>query len=64
MNRILRMLGEDEISLNWRLDLTPLGKARSRSPYDFDRWANATVLKGSIAYERLRVTRKFDSIEM
>lgn len=53
------MLGEDEISLNWRLDLTPVGRARSRSPHDFDRWANSLVLKGSIAYERLRVMQEF-----
>jgi hypothetical protein len=51
------MLGEDEISLNWRLDLSPIGKARSRSLYDFDRWSNALVLQGSMAYERLRVIK-------
>jgi len=58
LNRILRMLGEDEISLNWRIDLSTVGRARARSAQDFDRWANSLVLKGSIAYERLRVRQK------
>lgn len=53
------MLGEDEFSLNWRLDLSPTGRARSRSPYDFDRWSSAVTLQGSIAYERLRVINEF-----
>jgi len=53
------MLGEDEFSLNWRTDLLPIGRGRSRSVYDFDRWSNALVLKGSMAYERLRVNKEF-----
>lgn len=53
------MLGEDEFTLTWRLDLPPVGRARSRSPLNFDRWANSMVLKGSIAYERLRVMKQF-----
>jgi hypothetical protein len=53
------MLGEDEYSLTWRLDLPPIGRARSRSPMDFDRWNNLLTLQGSIAYERLRVIREF-----
>ncbi len=52
------MLGEDEISLNWRLDLSPIGRAQARSLHDFDRWANTLVLKGSMAYERLRVIKE------
>ncbi len=52
------MLGEDEISLNWRIDLSPIGRARSRSPHSFDRWASSLVLKGSVAYERLRVIKE------
>ena len=55
LNRILRMMGEDEISLNWRTDLLPIGRARNRFPYDFDRAGNTLVLQGSVAYERLRV---------
>lgn len=49
------MLGEDEFSLNWRSCLLPIGRGRSRSLYEFDRWSNTLVLKGNIAYERLRV---------
>ncbi|CAF4266242.1 unnamed protein product, partial [Rotaria sordida] len=26
LNRILRMLGEDEFTLNWRTDLLPMGR--------------------------------------
>jgi hypothetical protein len=48
------MLGEDEIALNWHIDTTPLGRARSRSVYDFDRMGDIRVLPGRIAYERLR----------
>ncbi|CAF0751621.1 unnamed protein product [Adineta ricciae] len=54
LNRILRMLGEDEISLNWRMDLSPMGRSRCRSAFEFDRSNNPLVLKGNIAYERLR----------
>ena len=56
MNRILRMLGEDEISLTWRTDLLPIGRSRNRFPYDFERTGSTFVLQGSIAYERLRVS--------
>jgi hypothetical protein len=49
------MLDEDEFSLSWRMGLSPIGRARSRSVYEFDRWNNPAVLKGNIAYERLRV---------
>jgi len=52
------MLGEDEICLNWRTELLPIDRARSRSLHDFDRWSSALTLKGSIAYERLRVIKK------
>ena len=52
------MLGEDEFTLNWRTALLPIGRARSRSVYEFDRWNNALVLQGSIAYERLRVIKE------
>ena len=48
------MLGEDEISLNWRLDLSSIDRIRSRALYDFDRWSNTLNLQGSLAYERLR----------
>ncbi|CAF3879351.1 unnamed protein product [Adineta steineri] len=54
LNRILRMLGEDEINLNWRADLLPIGRARRRTLYEFNQLNNTLVLKGSIAYERLR----------
>ncbi|CAF3885816.1 unnamed protein product [Rotaria magnacalcarata] len=54
LNRILRMLGEDEFNLNWRTEFLPMGRARTRSAYDFDQWSRAMTLKGSIAYERLR----------
>lgn len=49
------MLGEDEINLNWRIGLSRIGRGRGRSAQDFDRWTNSLVLKGNIAYERLRV---------
>jgi hypothetical protein len=52
------MLGEDEICLNWRTELLPIDRTRSRSLHDFDRWSSALTLKGSIAYERLRVIKK------
>jgi hypothetical protein len=52
------MLGEDEISLNWRLDLSSVERIRSRALYDFDRWANTLNLQGSMAYERLRVIKR------
>jgi hypothetical protein len=48
------MLDQDEIALNWRIDTTPIGRARSRSHYDFDRIGDSTALPGRIAYERLR----------
>jgi hypothetical protein len=54
------MLGEDDVSLNWRLDLPPVGRARSRSLYEFDRWGSSLTLRGSMAYERLRVVKKFN----
>ncbi|CAF4526123.1 unnamed protein product [Rotaria sp. Silwood1] len=54
LNRILRMLGEDEFALSWRTDFLPIGRAYSRSVYDFDRWRNTVTLQGNIAYERLR----------
>ena len=54
------MLDEDEISLNWHIDTTPIGRARSRSAYDFDRTGDSIVLPGSIAYERLREMEQED----
>jgi hypothetical protein len=54
------MLDEDEISLNWRIDTTPIGRARSRSVYDFDRTGDSIVLPGSIAYQRLREMEQED----
>ncbi|CAF0875371.1 unnamed protein product [Rotaria sordida] len=54
LNRILRMLGEDEFTLNWRTDLLPMGRGRYRSAYAFDRWSSGYNLQGCIAYERLR----------
>jgi hypothetical protein len=56
------MLDEDEFSLNWRIDLSPIGRARSRSVFDFDRSHNTIVLHGSYAYERLRVIKEFYEI--
>jgi hypothetical protein len=56
------MLDEDEFSLSWRMGLSPIGRARSRSVYEFDRWNNPAVLKGNIAYERLRVINELDLI--
>lgn len=58
LNRILRMLDEDEINLSWRIDTTPLSRVRSRSLYDFERGGESLVLPGSIAYERLRDMEK------
>lgn len=55
-------MGEDEISLNWRHDLLPVGRARNRFPYDFDRVGSTLVLQGSLAYERLRVISPIDLI--
>jgi len=52
------MLDEDEISLNWHFDTTPIERARSRSVYDFDRTGDTIVLPGRIAYERLREMEK------
>ena len=57
------MLGEDEFSLNWRLDLIPIGRARARSLYEFDRWNTSLVLQGSLAYERLRVIKELNFID-
>lgn len=54
MNRILRMLDEDEIVLSWHIDNTPFERIRSRSLYDFNRINEPVVLPGSIAYQRLR----------
>lgn len=54
------MLDEDEISLNWRIDTTPIGRARSRSVYDFDRGGDSIVLPGRIAYERLKEMEQED----
>jgi hypothetical protein len=54
------MLDEDEISLNWHIDTTPIGRARSRSVYDFDRTGDTIVLPGRIAYERLREMEQED----
>ncbi|CAF3015656.1 unnamed protein product [Rotaria sp. Silwood2] len=60
LNRILRMLDEDEIVLNWYIDTTPIGRARSRSLYDFDRINEPIVLPGNIAYQRLREMEQED----
>ena len=54
------MLDEDEIALNWRVDLTPIGRARSRSVYEFDRFGDAMALPGRIAYQRLRESERDD----
>lgn len=54
LNRILRMLDEDEINLNWHIDTTPIERARSRSLYDFNRTDEKLYLPGRIAYLRLR----------
>ncbi|CAF3582941.1 unnamed protein product [Rotaria sp. Silwood1] len=60
LNRILRMLGEDEIFLGWYFDTTPIGRMRPRSYYEFDRINEPIVLPGSIAYQRLREMEKDD----
>jgi hypothetical protein len=52
------MLEQDEIVLNWHIDTTPIGRARSRSIYNFDRTGNTIVLPGRIAYQRLRDTEE------
>ena len=52
------MLDEDEFSLNWRVALSPVGRARARSLFEFDRTNNTLVLQGSLAYERLRVIKE------
>ena len=54
------MLDEDEIALNWRIDTTPISRARSRSLYDFERTGDSIVLPGSIAYQRLREWERED----
>jgi hypothetical protein len=54
LNRILRMLDQDEIALNWHIDTTPIGRTRSRSVYDYDRTGDTMNLPGRIAYQRLR----------
>ncbi|CAF5199054.1 unnamed protein product, partial [Rotaria magnacalcarata] len=54
LNRILRMLDEDEIILGWHINSTPIGRLRSRSLYDFERTSEPTFLPGNIAYQRLR----------
>ncbi|CAF0927437.1 unnamed protein product [Rotaria sordida] len=61
LNRILRMLDEDEVFLSWYIDTTPLGRIRSRSYYSFDRINEPLVLPGSIAYQRLREMEKNDN---
>lgn len=54
------MLDEDEITLNWHIDTTPIGRARSRSLYDFNRIGETSALPGRIAYERLREMEQED----
>ena len=54
------MLDEDEIALNWRIDTTPISRARSRFLYDFDRTGDSLVLPGNIAYQRLREGERED----
>lgn len=55
------MLGEDEITLNWFIDTTPIDRGRSRSLYDFDRVGGNRVLPGRLAYERLRELERDDA---
>ena len=48
------------MALNWRVDLTPIGRARSRSLYEFDRFGDSMALPGRIAYQRLRESERDD----
>ncbi|CAM2710152.1 unnamed protein product [Rotaria socialis] len=61
LNRILRMLDDDEIVLGWHINSTPIERLRSRSLYDFERTSEPTFLPGNIAYQRLREMEQEDS---
>ncbi|CAF1448104.1 unnamed protein product, partial [Didymodactylos carnosus] len=54
LNRILRMLDQEELDIFYRYDTLPIGYSRYRNLYEFDRFSYIYRLPGSDAYKRLK----------